>query len=81
MDQFALEAFACLDYWQINVDRRHQLEGGEWVTDKLYRGHHVPIDDEDPLIRAVLLLHQVVSDLEQAIRDDSDMLADRPMSH
>lgn len=81
MEQYTLEAYEALGYWQINVKRRYKSQVLGWDEELIYRGQHVPIDEEDPLVRAVLLLHQVHTDLSQAIRDDTDMLADRPAHH
>lgn len=81
MDQYILEAYEALGYWQIGLKRRALSEFGEWTEELIYRGHHVPIDEDDPQVRSVLLLSQVTYDLSDAIRDGTDMLADRPPHH
>lgn len=81
MDQIHLYAFETLGYWTIWVDVADVGDDGETRRSMLYRGTHVPIDDEDPEVRAVLILHQVESDLNQAIRGELDTLAERPAGH
>jgi hypothetical protein len=81
MDQYLVEAVEALGYWMITVTHRRWDNAQEWWDEVIYRGRHVPIDEKDPQVRTVLLLHQVHADLSQAIRDDTDMLAERPAHH
>lgn len=81
MDQIHLYAYESLGHWNIAVDISSVGHFGEMNRSMVYRGEHVPIDEEDPLVRTVLILHQVESDLNQAIRGELDTLADRPAHH
>lgn len=81
MDQYILQAYESLGAWHITVTRRWIGDDGENRSGLIYRGDHVPIDEEDPQVRAVLLLSQVTYDLSDAIRDGTDMLADRAIWH
>lgn len=81
MDQYTLEAYEALGHWQINLVHRHYGKPEDWWDELIYRGQHVPIDEEDPLVRAVLLLHQVYQDLNGALMGEVDILADRPPHH
>lgn len=74
MDQIHLYAFETLGTWTISVSHLEVRDNGENRDSMVYRGQHVPIDEEDPLIRTVLILHQVESDLNAAIRGDLDTL-------
>lgn len=64
MEAFELRAYEVLGYWTVVLIRVIAPEEGEVQRELLYHGDHVPIDDEDPQIRAVLVLSQVVQDLE-----------------
>lgn len=81
MEQYHLYAYETLGTWNITMGCHTIGDDGEQRRSDIYRGRHVPIDEEDPLIRAVLILHQVESDLNQAIRGELDTLAERPASH
>lgn len=81
MDQYHLYAYESLGMWSIAVGRLAIGHDGKVRDEMIYRGDHVPIDEEDPLIRTVLLLSQVVNDLNSAIRGELDTLADRPACH
>lgn len=81
MEQYTLYAYEALGVWQITMGRQvfDQMEPNR--HDLIYRATHVPIDEEDPLIRAELILHQVLHDLEAASRGELDILAERPPGH
>lgn len=81
MDQVHLYAYETLGHWQIVVGYRIVPDDGEAITGDLYRGTHVAIDEQDPQVRTVLLLDQVVRDLNQAIMGELDTLGPRPMEH
>lgn len=81
MDQYHLYAYEALGNWHISLSRRLVGDNGETRDEDIYRGDHVPIDEEDPLVRAVLLLHQVYTDLNQALMGELDTLAERPAHH
>lgn len=63
MDQIELRAYETLGFWSIAVIVVSTGDDGQVTRAPLYLGDHVPIDDEDPLVRTVLLLSQVASDL------------------
>lgn len=81
MQQYHLYAYETLGQWHITMDFRDLNDREMPGTQLLYRGDHVPIDDDDPLIRAELILHQVLSDVAMANQGNMDILADRPASH
>lgn len=81
MDQLHVYAYESLGYWHIAVSWLALDELGESRETALYRGSHVPIDDDDPEVRAVLLLDQVSRDLGAAIRGELDTLAPRAIEH
>lgn len=81
MDQLHLYAYESLGVWSITASYDRAQDNGLRSRNDIYRGDHVAIDEEDPLIRAVLLLHQVTSDLEMAIRDNLDSVARESVGH
>lgn len=81
VDQLHLYAYEALGWWHISVTWRTLADDMQDRDALLYRGTHVPIDEEDPEVRAVLLLDQVSRDLSAAIRGELDTLAPRPVEH
>lgn len=81
MEQYHLYAYEALGLWHISLTVRTFSDELESTDITLYRGTHVAIDEEDPEVRAVLILSQVGYDLNQAIRGNMDILADRPPHH
>lgn len=81
MDQIHLYAYESLGYWHLALSYSIIGDYGEPLTGDLYRGSHVPIDEQDPQIRTVLLLDQVSRDLQAAIRGELDTLGPRPVEH
>lgn len=81
MDQIHLYAYEALGMWNISVKVTETRDDGEMGRSDIYRGTHVAIDEQDPLVRTVLILHQVYTDLNQALMGELDTLADRPPHH
>lgn len=81
MDQLHVYAYESLGYWHITARYTVLTDTDEALSGDLYRGDHVPIDEEDPQVRTVLLLDQVTRDLNQAIMGEIDTLAPRPVEH
>lgn len=81
MDEYLLEAYETLGLWSIRLKRRGVGDDGKVRWSLMYIGTHVGIDEEDPEIRAELLLHQVYTDLQAAKRGELDMLAERQPHH
>lgn len=81
MEQYHLYAYEGLGVWQIAMTRRQVGDDSQPREQLLYRGDHVLIDEQDPLIRAELILHQVLHDIEQANRGNLDILEERATSH
>lgn len=81
MDEYTLHAWEVLGLWSISLKQRYVGDDGKVRWKLLYTGTHVLIDEEDPQIRAELLMHQVYTDLERANRGELDILAERPAHH
>jgi hypothetical protein len=69
MEAYELRAYEVLGFWTLVLIRVWQRDDGTVERSLVYRGDHVPIDEEDPTLRAALLLHQVYTDLDWALTD------------
>lgn len=81
MDEYILHAWEVLGLWSITMKQRFVADNGEVRWRLVYTGTHVLIDEEDPEIRAELLMHQVYTDLSAANQGNMDILAERPPHH
>lgn len=81
MDQLHLYAYETMGVWSIAVSYDRAKDDGLRIREDIYRGDHVAIDEQDPLLRAVLILSQVESDLSEAIRDNLDSVVRTTVGH
>jgi len=83
MEAFELRAYETLGHWTIILVRVWEPVPGQIERSLVYRGDHVPIDDEDTTVRAALLLHQVYTDLDWALSHDphSGVVSNYPVGH
>lgn len=81
MDQLHCYAYESMGVWSITVSMDRMKDNGLRTREDIYRGDHVAIDEEDPLVRAVLLLSQVTSDLDMAIQDNLDSVVRETVGH
>lgn len=74
MEAYEMRAYEVLGFWTVVLIRVWQREDGVLERSLIYRGDHVPMDETDPVIRAELLLHQVMQDLEWSHQVESEVL-------
>lgn len=70
MDAYELRAYETCGYWTMVLVRVFSDDRGHVTRELLYKGDHVPIDETDALLRAVLLMERVSADLETVLAAD-----------
>lgn len=73
MDGYTIQIWEVMGYWTIVATRLYEDDQQMPFRELLYKGEHVPIDDDDPALRLTLLLSQVCSDLEEYLRTGKPM--------
>lgn len=82
MEQYQFQAFEALGHWTITVSRRFIGDNGQQWHETLYRGDHVAIDEEDPVVRAVLLLGRACGDLSWSLSEaNADISGGHALDH